>query len=92
MLIVGIGRCSSTIPEKALDFFSLSVSFFDGTVYLRYYSLLMPDVNSLVTTRNAFRLRGDLRLEASDIAQRRLWTHWLSGLIVLPLFRESLAS
>ena len=34
------------------------------------YSLLMPDDNSLVTTRNAFRLRGELRYQALRATQR----------------------
>ena len=94
MLIVGIGRCLRKIPEVAHDLsLSLSLSFFDGTVCLRCYSLLMPDVNSLVTTRNAFRLRGDLEI------WKRLTLHNEDfgrigplGLIILLLFWESLDS
>jgi hypothetical protein len=63
----------------------LFVLVFNGTVCLRCYSLLMPDVNSLVTTRNAFRLLGDGRSEAPQITQGKFWIHWLLGLIVLPL-------
>lgn len=45
----------------------------DGAVYLRCYSLLMPDDNSLVTTHNASRLRGDLKVGSVPIYTTKTW-------------------